>query len=279
MIDICTVVFRDEIPILKLQAESIGLYCKSIGVRNIYVVVNDDESIVSAIDATWWGDLAPHVIVIPRTVFGTAWVDNGWVSQQVLKILTASISYNAWTMVLDSKTIFTRELKISELLDDQGRMCVGQLPIYPVFEPSRQIVNNTYNIDLQRQLGPGGVPFFFNNDIVRFMIADTTRQVKQPFPVWFQTQGMLTEFLLYSGYVEKCNGLWNKCYSDVAAFQPVNICHSEVESFDRKSEAWNNASTLTVSIHRHAWEKLSEEQRTKYKYFLVDHGITKAWFL
>jgi hypothetical protein len=54
MIDIATVVFRDELPILKLQAQSIERYCQHIGIRNIYVIVNDDDDTIHQIDAGWW---------------------------------------------------------------------------------------------------------------------------------------------------------------------------------------------------------------------------------
>ena len=40
MIDICTVVFQEEIDVLKLQARSIELYAHDVGV--IRVITNDD---------------------------------------------------------------------------------------------------------------------------------------------------------------------------------------------------------------------------------------------
>ena len=115
MIDICTVVFEQELPILKIQAQSIHNHCRNIGIRNIYVVLNDYETLAEKIDPAWWGDLASSVLVVPRTAFSSTWVENGWVSQQALKLLTASISYNVYTMVLDAKTIFVRPLEISKL--------------------------------------------------------------------------------------------------------------------------------------------------------------------
>ena len=112
MIDICTVVFEEEIPILRVQAESVGMFCQNIGVRNIYVVLNDVETLSEKIDPAWWGPLASHVLVVPRTAFSTQWVDDGWLSQQVWKLLTAAISYNHFTMVLDAKTILTKPMTV-----------------------------------------------------------------------------------------------------------------------------------------------------------------------
>lgn len=275
MIDIITVAFQQELPILQAQAQSVERYCQDIGIRNIYVVVNDDESVVGEIDAAWWGTLASKVLVIPRSAFSTNYSDNGWLSQQALKLMTAAVSYNTWSMVLDAKTIFVKPLQLNELLDAQGRPCVGQLDIYPVFERSRQIVNELFDIDLPQQLGPGGVPFVINNRAARAMIADVEQRTLTAFPEWFQTQGMLTEFILYSGYIHLQGG-FDKLYNiDACEVTPTNICHSEVAAFDRKFKDMQNS--LTVSIHRNAWTNLTAEQRQQYQHFLIDRGIIAAW--
>ena len=279
MIDIVTVVFRDELPVLKLQAQSIERYCAGIGVRNIYVVVNDDDDTIHQIDAAWWGKGANNVLVVPRSAFSTQFVEDGWVSQQVLKILAASMSYNVWTMVLDAKTIFVRELKLADIIDQDGRARVGTMDIFPVFEPTRLMVNQTYGVDLQKQLGPGGVPFFFQNDVVRLMIADTTFKIGAKFPHWFQAKGRITEFMLYAGYLQyRFNG-FETFYSPDAAIHPCNVCHSEVGQFDKKLEQMKQPDTHTVSIHRNAWSQLTDDQKQQYKNFLIDRGILEAWKL
>jgi hypothetical protein len=279
MIDIATVVFRDELPILKLQAQSIDRYCQNIGIRNIYVIVNDDDDTIHQIDAAWWGAAANHVLVVPRSAFSTQFVEDGWVSQQALKLLAASISHNTWTMVLDAKTIFVKELKLKDLIDEQGRARVGTMNIYPVFEPTRLMVNQTYDIDMTKQLGPGGVPFFFQNDAVRLMIAETTFRVKQKFPLWFQGKGRITEFMLYSGYLQYRFGDFETFYNPECSFGVVNVCHTEVDQYDRKLEAMKNNDPLTVSIHRNAWRQLTDEQKQAYQHFLLDRGIFCAWEL
>lgn len=274
MIDICTVVFEEELLILHSQAQSIDLYCKEIGINTIYVIVNDNISL-NKIDRTWWGTLQDHVVVIPRSAFGSFWVKNGWVSQQVLKILGAATSYNTYTMVLDAKTIFVRELALTELLNNQQQLCVGQIQVYDVFAQSKQIVESLFNIKLELQAGPGGVPFFFHNDTVRKMIVEISANIDKSFPVWFQQQGMLTEFLLYSGFVIQQYGTLDKFYSHTSNFSVQNICHSEVDIYDVKfNQMLNDSATLTVSIHRRAWEKLSNKQRTQYKDFLSSKGIS-----
>lgn len=276
MIDIATVVFRDEIPLLRQQAESVNLYCKELGVRNIYVVLNDDDSLITEIDPAWWGDLAHQVLVVPRSTFSAPWVEDGWLSQQLWKLLIASMSYNTFTMVLDAKTVFVRPLLISELIGQDGKLRVGHLPIYPVFDSSREITEAVLGIQMSQQIGPGGVPFFFHNDTVRFMIADITYRTHQSFPHWFQSQGKLTEFILYSGYVQARYGSIHSIYSEECGVWPVNICHSQVDQFDTLMSRAAESQTTTVSVHRRAWTALTTDQRQQYRNFLIDRYLLSA---
>ena len=278
MIDLATVVFRDELSVLKLQAQSIDLHCQDIGIQNIYVIVNDNQATADQIDTQWWGALANQVTVIPRSAFSTQFVENGWVSQQVLKLLAASISYNVWTMALDAKTIFVRSISLANLIGQDGRACIGAMDIFPVFEPARLRINQTYNIDLQQQLKPGGVPFLFHNDVVRSMISETKFLVKKSFPLWFQEQGIITEFMLYAGYLQYKFKNFDSYYSQgtVAA---CNLCHSEVENFNAKFWQMSHPDTQTVSIHRDAWTQLTDGQKKQYQDLLISRGITTAYDL
>jgi hypothetical protein len=277
MIDIITVVFEQEIPVLRAQAQSIALYGQKLGIRNIYVVLNDVETIATQIDPAWWGPLATHVLVIPRTAFSTPFVENGWVSQQVLKLMAASISYNTYSMILDAKTIFVRRLDPDTIVDSAGRIQTGIMPLYPVFAPAKKIVDELFEMDLQRQVGPGGVPCIVHNDTVRMMIADVTLRTKTSFPIWFQSQGVLTEFVLYSAFVQHLCG-------DIAVLYAqhnhlggiINVAHNETDSWLIKINQMRKGETLTVSVHRGAWEQLTAQQRQEFRDLLMQRGIEAA---
>ena len=122
MIDIVTVVFREELPILQVQAESVDLYCQDIGIQTIYVVVNDDISVVQEIDLAWWGSLSKYVKIIHRDYFNCKFVADGWVSQQVLKLLCSTLSQNEYTMILDAKTILIKSLELNCLFDKDKKI-------------------------------------------------------------------------------------------------------------------------------------------------------------
>lgn len=271
MIDIVTVAFRDELPVLRAQAQSLDLYAQDLGIRSIYVIVNDEPYVAGMIDPAWWGSLRHCVRVIHRDAFSCEFSNNGWLSQQAIKILGAATSYNTWSMVLDAKTILVKPLLLDTILHN-NKMQTGSFEIYSVFERSKEITADLFDIDFDTQLGPGGVPFFFHNHTVREMIADVEHRTGQSFPAWFQQQGMLTEFILYSGYLHYRDCGFDKLYGSNAIGGVVNICHSEVGIFDSKSQQFNNATT--VSIHRRAWSALSNQQQTNYKNFLQSRGIT-----
>jgi hypothetical protein len=228
--------------------------------------------VVNQIDTAWWGDLKHCVNVLPRESFTGDFVNNGWVSQQVLKVLGAAVSCNTWCMALDAKTLFVKPLKLTDVLDNQGRPRTGKLEIYPVFESSRNKVSKLFDIDFTTQLGPGGVPFLFHTQMARDMIADIEHCTGQLFSAWFQQQGTVTEFILYSGYLESKHMIDILYNTNQSALLPCNLCHSEVAAFDRKFIEMPHSST--VSIHRNAWTRLSLAQQHQYQTFLLQRGIT-----
>jgi hypothetical protein len=268
MIDICTVVFDAELDVLKLQARSIELYCQDIGLKNIFVMVNDS----STVDPAWYGAFADRVRVVPRSNFDCEWSDNGWVGQQALKMLGSAMSDNAWCMIVDAKTLFVRPVELDQVIVD-GRAATGSMPIYPVFDASRTITNRLFDIDLPAQLGPGGVPFFVEPSLTRDMIQEVESRTGQLFANYFQQQGRLTEFILYSGYVWYRDQSFDDRYHTQSRIYPANLCHSETGIFDSKFNTMCKPETLTVSIHRNAWTQLTEQQQQKYHTLLAQRGI------
>lgn len=265
MIDTITIVFQEELDVLKQQARSLDLYVKNID--TVFVVINQDKDLAQQIDPAWWGQHQNRVCIVPRNRFGHKWSHDGWVSQQVLKLMANTICQQDWAVILDAKTLFVRPL--AELLP---RPTVGQLGIHPVFNPSRDIANALFDIDVKKQLGPGGVPFVINRALTCEMISWIETQTRRPFADWFQAHGLLTEFILYSAWIQFRTGSLGHVYNvDVNNIVPCNLCHSEVAQFEKKLAAMHKATT--VSIHRNAWNQLTCDQKKKYTDFLQSRGI------
>ena len=275
MIDTVTIVFKEELPILKVQAESINLYCQNIGIQTIFVIVNDDDQIVDQIDPTWWGSLSNCVKIIPRSFFNCEFVENGWVSQQVLKVLSSSLSTNRYSMILDAKTIIIKEASI-DMLFPNGKLAGGSHPIHPVFLTSARIVGELFNVTVDCAGGVSGVPFIVNTDLIRSMITEIENLTKESFPKWFQDQGMVTEFILYAGYCKYLYGTLDHVYSQTYPYQVINLCHSETGIIPNKLYIMTESNVFTVSIHRRAWTVMTAEQRDTYKKFLISCNIKTA---
>lgn len=272
MIDLCSVVFRDEIDILRVQARSIDRYCSYESINNIFIIVNDSDDWCSAIDCSWWKKFSNKVKVVPRSVFHNSWSHNGWLSQQVLKLQISAFCTSQWYMVLDAKTLFVRPLDLSTLFVNE-KWNTGYLEIYPVFEKSKHIAESIFEIVLAKQLGPGGVPFVMHSQTVREMLIDCEQLTAQKFANWFQDQGMLTEFILYSAYIIRQYKTFDHFYSSQCDLPVMNICHSEVQSFERKFQSISTSNPLTVSIHRHAWVNLTHDQQQQWMNFLHSRDL------
>lgn len=281
MIDLVTVVFKDELEILKIQAQSIDLYCNNLNLQSIYVVVNDNDCVAADIDPAWWGQLKSLVKIIPRSAFSTEYSDNGWISQQVCKILCSTMSCNTWSLVLDAKTVLVTPVELDRLIDPDGYPVWGAWTIQSVFANSQLITNRLFDINLTHCLAPAGVPFLFHNNSVRAMTEEISTRVKQDFATWFQQQELLTEFILYSGYIEYTHGSVTAICSvrpDHRPYSVCNICHSDTEHIDKKLHNMMSDKTdlLSVSVHRHAWKLFTKQQKELYRAVLLNRHITRA---
>lgn len=275
MIDTVTVVFQDELPILRVQAQSIDLYAQDIGIQKIFVVVNDHDSVADQIDPAWWGSLRDRVCVVPRSSFQCGFVDDGWVSQQALKVLASALSHNQFSMILDAKTILVRPVTVDLVLPD-GKPTGGTYPIPEVFKTSAQIVGDLFGVVLTSNGGSSGVPFFFHNQTIRNMLTEIKARTAQEFSDWFQQQGMVTEYLLYVGYNLYLHGSMDKFYSMTHPYGVSNLCRNQTNIIDIKLVEMTRANNLTISVHRYAWAVMSPEQKESYKKILISKNITTA---
>jgi len=267
MLSLITVVHRPEIPYIKLQAKSIQQYFDPDYIQSIHVVVNDDDSVCDLIDKSWYGDLADRVNITPRSIYGYRDRVNGWDSQQLLKLLTASKVRTDWSMVLDAKTFFVKQCTHELLFLGDKAVTDSQYP-QEVFTPSRQCVERTFNLSLDKIIGPAGVPFLFHTATVKSMIADIEKMVNTTFADWFQTNVQypifLTEFFLYSGYVKHKHGNINELYSPGQKWDCINLADWQINDFDEVYDKMRLFKTLTVSIQAKAWPHLTEVQKLKY---------------
>jgi len=273
MLDFITVVFRDELPLLRIQAESFNQYISPKDVKQITIVVNDDDSVAKEIDPAWWGQHQSQVVIKLCSSYNYVSRVTGWESQQLLKLLASSESPTEWSMVLDAKTWFIRSVDIDNLFD-AGRPCVGLSGISPHFESSQQFVESYYNISMPKIIGPAGVPFIFRTDTVREMIDSIDNFVD-----FFQTNLrypiLVTEFHLYTGFVIKKYGSIDVLYDvDKVHILSTNIADWEAQQFDTIfAGIVDNSNLLTASIHRRSYKTLKHTQLIAWANFLYSRKL------
>ena len=280
MLDIVTVVFEEELDILQVQAQSIDRFCKNLQVGCVYVIVNDTAQVAEKIQRSWWGSFEHCVRVVPRDVFDTKFVDNGWVSQQALKLLSARLSHNQWSMILDAKTLVANHMTPELFFAENNQLTLGLMPVQEVFAPAAQIASGMFGIEVTHVAEPTGVPFIIENALVRQMMSDIQDKTGLKFSEWFQDQGRLTEFVLYSAYVKHHYNTLEAVYLGTnTKTLSNNICHSEVARFDQKLQQAKHNQTYTIGLHRRAWQQLSMQQKQNYVDHLISLGLARARML
>jgi hypothetical protein len=272
MIDLVTVVFIEEIDYLRTQAESVSLYVPQV--NNIYIVVNDDDSICNLIDTAWWQQHQNKVKVIPYSKWNYVTSVSGWDNQQLLKLLAASEAESKWCMALDAKTWFVQHLDYTKLFDSQGRPITGVDKPILAFQSSKEFVEQHYNISLSGILGPSGVPFMFHTDTVRNMIQEFDNFID-----FFQTQvrapHCVTEFYLYCAYILSNQGTYKQLYNNNSPYYHFcNVADFDVPQFDQHiTHMQTDTRLLTASIHRRAYPLLTESQLKDWAAFLHSRHI------
>jgi hypothetical protein len=269
MIDPVTVVFRDEIPFLRVQARSLDLYTRDITVGKVIVVVNDHVDVCQQIDPEWWGRLADQVVIIPAQRWCNSLHCDGWVSQQALKILASATGISQWNMILDAKTFLVQNIDPNRLFQ-AGRVCMGQQTILPVFSESQRLVNQLFDVNMTQVAGPSGVPHFFKRDLIVSLLDHLE---PDDFYQWFLDQGKVTEFVLYSGWVHCQLGSLDPLYSEAVAYQVTNICHSQTGRFDQLLADAVQTDNLSLGIHRNAWRSIDHQCKRKYLLVLQNFGL------
>lgn len=271
MIDILTVVFQPEIFYIQIQARSIEQYIDSSRIKNIYVVVNDHEHVCDLIKKEWWGTNQDRVKIIHRSQFGECHTLPGWHSQQYYKLAMAAECTAPWSMCLDAKTWFIQRLEWENLFDQQNRVKMYSFPTIPVFKDAEKFVENYFGISCKKVIGPGGVPFFFSTQEVKLLCQHFKRKntsLKDFFSKHSLDPFFVTEFMLYSAWINYLYGSHEKLYNQQQFYKVRNIADFERHDFDELYQEMLDPNCLTASIHLSVYPYLSEQQMLTWIDFL-----------
>lgn len=279
MIDLITVVYGQELPLIELQASSLDLYVLPQDINSITVIINDTVDVT--VNPVWYGKHIDKVNVIHyATLTSDAITVSGWDSQQLFKLLAAANSTTDWSMVLDAKTMFVQQLDLTKFINGD-KSYHTLMPVPNCFSNELSFVEEFYNINLNGMfIGPAGVPFMLHTATVKELINHIEQQNNITFSQFFQSYvsnpPRVTEFILYSGFVVYKYGSFDHIYINIDPnYIFYNISDWETAYFDELVRAIqsNLSKILTISVHRRTWASISDTQRTRWLELLVDLKI------
>lgn len=276
MIDFATVVFQEELELLKVQAKSINLYCKQEPIDNIFVIINDTKDICDRVNLSWYRDLASKVRVLHCSELTNVTYDmHGWDSQQLLKLLISVKSLSKYCFVLDAKTWFVKDSMHSLLSTKDLANCV-LMKMFDHFAQSAVFLSKYFDNDINHIIGPGGVPFAFHTDTVRSLVSYIEHRENKNFDEWFkekvQYPSSITEFTLYSAYIQT-NDLFQTIYSTKSNYNVINVADFQMNQIDQLMKEMHSKNTLTTSLHRNVYKFLSESQFYNWCKFLSEKNL------
>jgi Family of unknown function (DUF6492) len=216
-----TVAHRRDMPLLRLQARSLGRYLAPECVHEFLVVGTDDGPLVERADYGRLGArvrlvAASEVASIPR---GTI----GWVSQQILKLAVARLVTSESYIVLDAKNHLVFPLG-EGFFEDGGKLRSSR----------RDYREHPMRVRFERAVGyfgldaeclvdsfvPPTTPFVFPTGLVRALIDAVVERERRPFSECFDGLGV-TEFLLFGAYLSTLPGGIGAVYGATAAECPA----------------------------------------------------------
>lgn len=278
MIDLLTVVYRDELYLLEQQAKSF-LYniIDHDSIKNIYVILNDPELTHEDINLDWYGvrDIRDKVRIIHRNEFGyyPPTEMRGWYTQQVCKILGTINAECEWCFIFDAKTLLVTPFNLELILShyNRGKFADWSKHISPHWQTGLQFLKEKYNLEKFHWISPVGVPFLAHVPTMRAMVYEEPDFVEWfhtycDFPNMFnrETKG-ITEFLCYSVYVSSIPNLFEKLYTGTQHISVYNLADYEVDKFDEWfSKLKADGRAFTASIHPRAYALLTDEQKYKW---------------
>ena len=280
MITFATIVFKKELPLLFLQAKSIGLYASNIGLKKIIIVLNDafENSEVLCIKS-YYQLFAPKGcdvdVIEADKIFenDSRSSTRGWISQQALKLLVAKRVETDFYLILDAKNHLINELCIDDLFFDGKAIAygAGHFNMWGACLGACERLLNMEPIK-QRFILPA-TPYLMSSDAVAFLEKHLLESENIGLTEAIINNENVTEFLLYFCYLVKSKKLehyYNLRHiseSDWVTFFTTGP--NKIEDIDRELGRLNIPETKWLGLHRNRFCKRYEKN--------IKDDICRVW--
>ena len=285
---VVTIVYKQELNLLRLQARSMRQYIDGSELDAIYVIINDPDfegcvGFFERVILPEYGDLRSKLILMHREELSKGGYHvNGWRSQQFLKLLAARVIGEDQLVIFDAKNHLISPMLKTLTISHNGASITYASDRTNDF---RRHFEKTYeyfglNPDIYREFTlPTDTPFVVPRRLIVEALDLIEMKSGQPFVEYFLRDGeFMTEFMLISAYCQKQYG----ALMPVFAFGPMryrllsktSVLESRVDACLR--EAASNLNIFSFAIHRSAIAELDASETAKIDTFLRSRNLLSA---
>ncbi len=211
-IDLVTVSYLKEWPLLKLQARSIALYGDWDLISGIYIIINDSQPnefkrFFKKAVLPEYGRFGSKVKLINYTEMFPVPIKAqhlAWRSQQALKLLAARFVCKDAYMVLDSKNHFIRPFTADHVFTQGGKLKMHFVGLHEAFKDHFIRACTFFGIEeipsFDKAL-PTSTPFLMRKGIVLSLLEEMESKEQKSFQEIFMAEFRFNEFYLYYAYI------------------------------------------------------------------------------
>lgn len=282
-VDFVTILFRDDVSLMKLQAKSIKQFVSPECVGRIFLIVNElaPELVYSALAnevLPEYGDLISHLEIVPFTRIMRPHVAvGGYRTGQALRLLASRIVGAEDYVALDPKAHFIRPMNYGAFVDPRsGKARAYKLRRLPNSAREFQAAFEYFEAPMPEFFLPVRAPFTFKSAAVRAMLEAVEAREGAHFDDFFtaSTHNM-SEFGLYQGWLAARPDGFEALYrfggrntAGIFARTPSNAEGMEEALTSLAAEA-----TQSFSLHRKRLGTLADEDWHRIMATWVESGL------
>ncbi len=312
-LDIATVVYRPELPLLRLQARSIAVHADPAMVAEVIVLVNDrsEAECVRAVEAMRadYGPLAGRLRVVPATALfrgpgapaprGLAqsrrrlgmwrrrlwppfrregwWGAPGWRMQQAVKLAAARVGSAGTMLILDAKNHFLRRVGHADFVAPDGRALTALAP--PNAEQQAWIAQSFAFLGVAAPPAaapaPGTITPF---PLARAVLADALEAMEArggPIQDLFHDKSAFagTEFMAVYADVVRRHGAWSARFVEGLTPAATVFSRDDAAAVDAALSRAEAGEAAVLSIHSRSAARLDGAQRARVEALWAGAGL------
>lgn len=284
-VSLVTVAYSDERRMLRLQARSIARFVDEGLAQSVFVIANDpsfgefrDYFERSIRDD--YGAMADRVqLVDGYGLLGAAWKTDGWVRQQILKLVSARLADSDYLLILDAKNHFIRPLTHAHLFAPDGLMRIVQYRLNDAFTQEFQNACDLFGAEPTAQdfevALPQSTPYICRRRSLLDMLSLAERLSGLPFETFFVERGPFTEFYIYYAYLLSQPELLASLY---VAHSNMNVTFwnpgiETEETFRDKAQRLQSPNVCSLGIHRRYIKRMPARAREAFAEIWHDAGL------